>query len=123
MDLNQEISFISSKDQSKDWSFLSFPFAFFQISIQFIKIYLKDTMGVYTGYTAIMDMMQYDKGIERYLSEIELPHYTAPQILDIGCGSGVASLALAKRFPDAHILTTDINKRFVQDTLAKLISR
>lgn len=80
-------------------------------------------MGMYTGYTAIMEMMQYDKGIERYLREVELPAYDAPTILDIGCGSGVASLALAKRFPHARILTTDINQKFAQDALEKLKSR
>ena len=54
------------------------------------------------------------------------------RILDIGCGSGIATIELAKRFPSAHVVGVDLappvgppeqlrNVEFVQGSFADLI--
>lgn len=39
------------------------------------------------------------------------PRDTLRRIVDIGCGSGVGAITLARRFPDAEVIAVDINER------------
>lgn len=61
----------------------------------------------------------------RQLPFLSLAHFT---VLDAGCGTGLYSLAILKRFPNARVVAFDFNKDMLeqfQDTLRKenLMSR
>jgi len=52
-------------------------------------------------------------GFERSLLEL-LEHVGAPgRILEVGCGEGHVTALLARRFPGAHILGTDVSERIL----------
>lgn len=77
-------------------------------------------MAKYWLYPYLMEHFWYDKKIGDFLSDIALPVFQAPKILDIGCGTWASWLALARRFPDAHITFTDLREEFVRDAMSKL---
>lgn len=41
---------------------------------------------------------------------------SSPTVLDVGCGTGIVSFAVLKRFPDAKVVATDINRDMVAKT-------
>ncbi|MGY1490307.1 malonyl-ACP O-methyltransferase BioC [Methylobacillus pratensis] len=55
---------------------------------------------------------------ERMLQRLELVKITPGVILDAGCGTGHASMALGKRYRDSQIISLDIAMGMLQQTLA-----
>lgn len=55
------------------------------------------------------------KGLLKYLSQALsiIPAIENPLLLDIGCGTGVPTLALAEKF-NGHIIAIDINAESIQ---------
>jgi ubiquinone/menaquinone biosynthesis C-methylase UbiE len=66
--------------------------------------------GVYDTFLTITG---FKRGVERFLDRINfnLPHKA--RILDAGCGTGLLSLYLAKRFPDSQIYASDIDLKML----------
>ena len=60
-------------------------------------------------YDGFLTLTGFKRGVENFLDrvEFELPEHAA--ILDAGCGTGLVSLYLARRYPSAHITATDID--------------
>ncbi len=59
----------------------------------------------------------FKRGLCRYvLKEVSECGITNPKILDVGCGTGLVSFALLKKFPEAHIVATDVNEDMVKET-------
>ncbi|MFL9709180.1 malonyl-ACP O-methyltransferase BioC [Methylobacillus sp. Pita1] len=55
---------------------------------------------------------------ERMLQRLELVKITPRVILDAGCGTGHASVALGKRYRDSQVISLDIAMGMLQQTLA-----
>lgn len=60
-------------------------------------------------WNAGMKISGLERGLKKYIMRlpIALPPY--PEILEIGCGTAIASFTLIERFPNAHITATDID--------------
>lgn len=58
-----------------------------------------------------------EEWVEKLINQLEPYRDQIHSILDIGCGSGVIGLSLAKKFPLAQIWATDISPQAVQLTL------
>ena len=62
-----------------------------------------------------------DEAIERALLFLQLPDH--PRIVDMGCGTGGGTLALARLVPDAHITGLDMFPEFVDRLNATAVER
>ncbi len=59
----------------------------------------------------------FKRGLTRYIQRVASDDdLSAPRILDVGCGTGIASFALLDIFPDASVTATDLNYDMVKET-------
>lgn len=68
-------------------------------------------------YSAFMKILGFERGIGRFIDELDLSCPNRGRILDAGCGSGIIGLELLKRFPASTLLATDIEKNFLNETI------
>ncbi len=74
----------------------------------------------YTSLTKIWDYWMTFAGHKRalyhYIARIplDLPH--KPQVLDVGCGTGIVSFGFLERYPYASILAIDIDAAMLSET-------
>lgn len=64
-----------------------------------------------------MKVLGYERGISKFIDDLDLDCPRNNKILDVGCGSGIVGLQLMKKFPDSTLLATDIEKKFLKETL------
>lgn len=79
------------------------------------KVY--STIGKATHvYDFFASVVGYEKSVEYFISQLPFEKNQHIRVLDAGCGTGLYSLALLKRFPNAHItafdLTQELTERF-----------
>ena len=74
--------------------------------------------NLYNSYSWAMNVLGFDRQISRFIDELSLDHQGVERILDVGCGTGVMGFQLLVRFPDATLLATDIQERFLQGVLS-----
>ena len=55
----------------------------------------------------------FKRGVEQFLDRMELILPARPRVLDGGCGTGLISLWLLRRFPDAHVTAFDIDRKML----------
>lgn len=55
----------------------------------------------------------------RLLDRLELTRLKPQQILDLGCGTGVATRALRRRYPHARVVALDLSEQMVRHTRAR----
>jgi len=69
-------------------------------------------------YAAFIKILGFERGIGKFIDDLDisLPH--DGRILDVGCGSGIIGLRLLKRFPDSTLIATDIEKNFLNETVS-----
>ncbi len=60
-----------------------------------------------------MRMSGLERGITRFIKRLPFSLPPFPEILEIGCGTGIVSFALLERFPNAHIVATDIDPKML----------
>ena len=65
------------------------------------------------AYDAVLTFSGFRRGIENFLDRLELSLPPAPKILDAGCGTGLMSRYLIRRFPDARIVALDIDRNML----------
>ncbi len=73
-------------------------------------------------WDATLTMSGFKRGLCRYvLKTVSECKVSEPKILDVGCGTGLVSFALLKKFPGASIVATDVNEDMVRkaEQLAK----
>lgn len=63
-----------------------------------------------------MILCGWNSGLKRYIKRLPVTLPAQPKILDIGCGPGILSFALLKKFPDAEIIAADIDEIMLQET-------
>lgn len=61
---------------------------------------------------------RYDEMIERLVDY--LPAATAPRVLELGCGTGNFTIALARRYPNAAITAVDASPEMIVATRSRL---
>ena len=61
------------------------------------------------AYDGILTLTGFKRGIERFLDRLEFNFPPRARLLDAGCGTGLISRYLARRFPLAEIVATDID--------------
>lgn len=74
-------------------------------------------------YAALLKLLGYERGINRFLNRIPLSCPEESRILDVACGSGVVGLQLMQRFNRSTLLATDLQKSFLQETRANARQR
>lgn len=73
-------------------------------------------------YDFFMKSFGYERSLDRLIRQLPLP--VSPQkILDAGCGTGLLGLSLLQRFPQASLISTDLEPNFLQATLSNARSR
>lgn len=55
----------------------------------------------------------FKRGVEQFLDRMELVLPPRARVLDGGCGTGLISLWLLRRFPDAHVTAFDIDRKML----------
>lgn len=65
------------------------------------------------GYDKILKRLRYHARLQSILRTINLDIKNNSRILDIGCGTGLATEVLIKRFPDAEILGLDYSEEML----------
>lgn len=58
-------------------------------------------------------MNGHERSIVRFIKRLPVSLPPFPEILDVGCGTGAVSFAFLERFPNAHIVATDINQKML----------
>lgn len=71
--------------------------------------------SLYKSYSFIMKNLRFDASISEFIKKIHLSDRNHKKILDVGCGTGVIGLTLAKRYSESSVLFTDINKKSLHD--------
>ena len=62
--------------------------------------------------SGVFSLKKVDKGSELLINKAVVPN-EARSILDLGCGYGPVGIAIAKVFPKAEVLLSDVNERAV----------
>ncbi len=84
------------------------------------KIYL--TIGQITStYDFFASITGYKKSVEYFVSQLPFSENDSIKVLDAGCGTGVYSFALLKRYKNAKIVAFDLNKKLVDYVGAKVV--
>ncbi len=82
------------------------------LRIKEIEIKLKENNLKFNTGSGVFSIGWIDKGTELLIKNcIVKPDW---RVLDLGCGWGVIGIAIAKAFPTAFVLMTDINERAVK---------
>jgi ubiquinone/menaquinone biosynthesis C-methylase UbiE len=71
-------------------------------------------------YDWLLWLSGYHLAIRYFIRHIPLPTKSSITILDAGCGTGLYSLALLKRFPKAKLTAFDVNEAMIGQLKAKL---
>ena len=83
--------------------------------------------GLYSSiaksYDALLTMSGYRLAINHFLRQLPLEKNKVIKILDAGCGTGMYSLALLRRFPNASVSAFDLNEDMVKTFRLKLARR
>lgn len=66
-------------------------------------------------YDAILTLSGFKRSVEKFLGGLELRFPAGARILDAGCGTGLISVFLAERFPDATIHAFDIDAAMLRE--------
>jgi ubiquinone/menaquinone biosynthesis C-methylase UbiE len=74
-------------------------------------------------YASLLKLLGYERGISKFIDQLELDCPKHLRILDVGCGSGIVGLQFLERFPGATLLATDLEPNFLKATLANARSR
>ncbi len=72
------------------------------------------------AYDAVLTFSGFKRGVENFLDRVELTFPPSPKILDAGCGTGLMTRYLARRFVDARILAVDIDRNMLSE-MARII--
>jgi len=64
-------------------------------------------------YDRSLILLGFRRGVSRFLARVPLDLPPAPRLLDAGCGSGIVSCALLRRFPRARIVAFDLDLRML----------
>ncbi|MCK5917391.1 MAG: methyltransferase domain-containing protein [Cocleimonas sp.] len=75
--------------------------------------------GLYKSYSFIMKNLGFDASIAAFIKKLNIRDGSYNRILDAGCGTGTIGMALAKRYPEASIMFTDINKTLLDEVTSK----
>lgn len=67
------------------------------------------------AYDAFLTLTGFKRGVENFLDRLDLRLPPAPTIMDAGCGTGLISRHLARRFPDGRIVATDIDRNMLRE--------
>ena len=67
------------------------------------------------AYDAFLTFSGFKRGVEHFLDRLDLRLPSSPAIMDAGCGTGLMSRYLAKRFPDARIIAADIDGNMLRE--------
>lgn len=68
-------------------------------------------------YDAFLTLTGFKRGVENFLSRLQFNLPPRARILDAGCGTGLIACYLARRYPDARIIASDIDRRMLSEML------
>ncbi len=84
------------------------------------KVY--STIGQATSlYDFLALVTGYKKSVEYFVSQLPFHENDSIKVLDAGCGTGVYSFAVLKRYKNAKITAFDLNKKLVDYVKAKVV--
>ncbi len=76
------------------------------------------TQGLYdsraTLYDKLMVFLGYTRCLKRFLHSMDINMPETPSILDIGCGTGISTQILLKRYPSAKITGLDLSEEMLR---------
>lgn len=70
---------------------------------------------VANAYDAVLTFSGFKRGVENFLDRVALELPPSPKILDAGCGTGLMTRYLARRFDSAGILAFDIDRAMLAE--------
>ncbi len=83
--------------------------------------YLMASTKVYTSigriaalYDSALEFTGYKASVEYFVSNLPFSKTDSFTVLDAGCGTGLYSLAVLKRFPNSHVTAFDLNKQMIE---------
>ena len=65
-------------------------------------------------YTLFLRLSGYARSVEYFVSQFPVSTTTPIRVLDVGCGTGIYTMAIARRFPNAEIIAFDLNADMVE---------
>lgn len=68
---------------------------------------------IYRSYDFFLKLLGYEHQMGRFIYNLNIEAPENCNILDIGCGTGIAGLNLSKKFKSPKLLATDIKKDFL----------
>ncbi len=84
------------------------------------KIY--STIGQVTSiYDFLSSVSGYKKSVEYFVSQLPFPEGSSIKVLDAGCGTGLYSFVVLKKYPNAKITAFDLNEKLVNYVREKSI--
>lgn len=66
-------------------------------------------LALYRRYNLVVKTFGFDQQLKRYIAERFNQDRCVESVLDAGCGTGNAGICLARLYPEAKVLFTDIN--------------
>ncbi len=70
---------------------------------------MMDNNKIYALYGVWMKLFGFERSISSFVEKLEISCSNEADILDVGCGTGVVGLSLAKNIPKSKLLLTDLN--------------
>lgn len=71
-------------------------------------------------YDAFLRLTGYEKEVNFFIDQVPLKKDAPLKVLDTACGTGPYSLAILKKYPNAHITSFDLNAKLVERLSDKL---
>ncbi len=65
-------------------------------------------------YTLFLRISGYARSVEYFVSQFPVSTTAPVRVLDVGCGTGIYTMAIARRFPNAEIVAFDLNTDMVE---------
>ena len=65
-------------------------------------------------YDTLASFVGYKKSVEYFVSQLPFPENAEIKVLDAGCGTGLYSFAVLKRYKNAKVTAFDLNRKLVE---------
>ena len=77
---------------------------------QFQKTPYGSVANIYDGF---LTLTGFKRGVESFFDRVDFKLPNNAKILDAGCGTGLLTIYLARRFPTARIVATDVDEKML----------
>lgn len=67
-----------------------------------------------SGYERMMHRFNYAQSMQNFIRELNIPLVENPKILELGCGTGITTVVLREKYPEAELWGLDLSDEMMK---------